>query len=140
MQAREIKFDAIYQPTGEHFTPYNIDFTNMIVTGNFDGEINAWCHFSLDGQYGDVILRQYTGITDRNGNDIYEGDILKNYYQAGIHFDPEDYIIQTVKRRKFGWGPFVDVVGGTRHGYAGELYEFEVIGNLYENKELIESE
>ena len=62
---REIKFDAIYKPTGEHFEPYKIDFRDKSTFGNFDGKQGDWCHFSLDGRYGDAILRQYTGLKEK---------------------------------------------------------------------------
>lgn len=31
---RIIKFDAIYKPTGEHFTPVSINFNDNTITGN----------------------------------------------------------------------------------------------------------
>lgn len=69
-------------------------------------------------------LMQYTGTKDRNGNEIYEGDIIK--YTFG---DEEniDYI-------DFGEGMF-SPSNAIRWGLSND----EVIGNIYENKELLEN-
>ena len=69
-----IKFIGIYKPTGERFVPHKIDFNGKIVTGDFDGTKDNWCMFSTEGVYGDVLLKQYTGLNDLDGNEIYNKD------------------------------------------------------------------
>ncbi len=67
----------------------------------------------------DVILMQCTEIKDRNGKEIYEGDIVTKEYTSGLH---------TLEVKWRGYGGF------------SELYcsnKFEIIGNIYENPELV---
>ena len=79
-------------------------------------------------------IGQFTGLTDNNGNKIFEGDIVE-----GADFTAED--------GGYGVVSFVDVafevngnnVTGTFHeNYWGG--EFEVIGNIHDNPELLEGE
>ena len=76
-----------------------------------------------------VIAMQYTGLKDKNGKEIYEGDICK------VSDDIYE-IIYSVKdasfRGKFYKKPM-------EHYYLSPiLNNFEVIGNIYENPELTE--
>lgn len=95
----------------------------------------------------DIVLMQSTGSRDKNGKLIYEGDILRsddypfmshgqdNYY-AEVCWDDESasYFYYTFKNPKF------NDVRGISTGNTGDLsgYAWEVIGNIYENPELLE--
>ncbi len=70
------------------------------------------------------VLMQYTGLQDVNGKDIYEGDIIKG-------LDGTDNQGQSNVFYGYGvWQPFA---------YLGTYMssDFEVIGNIYENSELL---
>lgn len=141
---REIKFDAIYKPTGEHFVPKTLDFNNNILTGDFDLRVNDWCHFSLDGENGDAIIREYTGVTDKNGSPIYEGDIVKNIrhnqllkvtWQEPVETTSVDGVRWMIEKPGFRFEKM-----GSRMAYVYNSDALEVIGNIHENPELLEVE
>ncbi len=140
---REIKFDAIYKPTGEHFTPHEINFNDNTITGNFDGQINDWCHFSFDGNYGDVILRQYVGRKDINGKEIYRGDVVKYLdgydcsTENGIDFEEFDNI-GVIEWEEQELRYYVTNRQSIDLESFWESDEIEVIGNIYQNTELLE--
>jgi uncharacterized phage protein (TIGR01671 family) len=73
-------------------------------------------------------LMQFTGLKDKNGKEIYEGDIVLGRDSDG-HIG-KDYPLTTVV---FRGGAFVDDYW---HAYLSPTSE-EVIGNIYENPELL---
>ncbi len=71
------------------------------------------------------VLMQYTGLKDKNGKEIYEGDIV-NYHKSDI----EGNVVT------FKYGMFYLINDSLHHYFcSGNL---EVIGNIYENKELLQ--
>ncbi|PGK77770.1 YopX family protein [Bacillus thuringiensis] len=88
----------------------------------------------IDGE--NVHLMQYTDLKDKNGKEIYEGDIVSRH-DGGIHFQEEPLAEHIVKWGEFGWLPFNIGIGKSRCVY-GEIFDFIVIGNIYENPELLE--
>ena len=91
-----------------------------------------------DGFCWSPALMQYTGLKDKNGKDIYEGDIINSKRGNGYDFDA-DYAFAV----KFDNGAFrsdnTDVLlwDYIRPKRITELTNYEVIGNIYENPELL---
>ncbi len=91
-------------------------------------------------------LMQYAGLKDKNGKEIYEGDLIKYYGRHVDHYNNREtvYEIQYHPLR-FEGIPIAYLYDKDMYGDwcgGGELkdfysYEVEVIGNLYENPELL---
>lgn len=75
---------------------------------------------------GDIALQQYTGLKDKNGKEIYEGDIITADFLGEINY--------SVIRWDDG-GFWCKYKNGSNH-LPGEKNR-EVIGNIYENPDLL---
>ena len=101
-----------------------------------------------------VVLMQSTGLKDKNGIEIYEGDVVKwsdgeyksdsNPRVAVVEFTPE-LAFYAINVKDFGSNcKYTGRAGyGHKFGYSNFIYKdtdkhFEVVGNIYENKELIQ--
>lgn len=84
--------------------------------------------------FRDVKLMQSTGLKDKNGKDVFVGDIIK-CTRGCLH---EVYIEKEYGGTYFGGMPAV-YLKDLREGYAWTEHE-EIIGNIYENPELLEDE
>ena len=85
--------------------------------------------------------QQYTGLKDKNGVEIYEEDIVTHPLCVKEPHEGNESCETFIGRISFevDQGQYF-AVNNTRNGYVivmSEAYKFEVIGNIYENKELL---
>ena len=104
---REIKFRAWDKEDKSMGFPFSIYKTNMLAV-----DAENW------------VLMQFTGLKDKNGKEIYEGDILSYLaYSEKIRKDPKYLKV-------------VEWIGAGFNIRNGE--NFEVMGDIYNNPELLE--
>ena len=122
----------------------------------YDSETEKPAHYmwvlNHTEKYGDMFMvipetvGQYTGLTDKNGKKIFEGDIVrfgKNIYQ--IIFSGGSFALYDEQ------GEMISKIGGHNdHCYSfmdlyieccwedGWAYDVEIIGNIHDNPELLE--
>jgi uncharacterized phage protein (TIGR01671 family) len=140
---REIKFRAWDKKTNK--VMYEVQLLEFKEAG---GGISACWTDGVDfdngdelNNLGDLVLMQYTGLKDKKrtkeypeGQEIYEGDIVDEYSPNGRRYDLR-------YRVGFGRGHFTltEIGGGyDKLGIWNVHKELEVIGNIYENPELLE--
>ncbi len=154
----EKKFRAFRPSFGDHSEDV---MTRPFTLGNLqdqdqfdfeDGGYVGWDEFGL--LHEDTILMQYTGLKDKNGVEIYEGDLIapKHYpfygdapemkdgrenpvelnYVGEVFYQEEDAVfahqLHVVSDR---------VSGRACGGALFDLTDIEVIGNIHENPDLI---
>ena len=132
--SREIKFRAYLKEEKKMVIVETIDFTDKSMQYLEKNEIID-AYLLRTTFLEDIELMQYTGQKDKNGKEIYEGDILKyNFPYDGRlkHVSPVKFL---ETEASFGikdiYGNEIPLYRITANNYS------EVIRNIYENKELL---
>lgn len=84
-----------------------------------------------------IIFLQYTGLKDKNGIEIYEGDVLGSgteYMEVAFRDGSFIVIHDPSCRAEFEGECKTDILDKE----CVDIYKFELVGNIYENKELLE--
>ena len=122
----------IYGSLFQTDTLHNVGKAKIFKTATYDGTIDN----------NEVILGtvgQFTGIVDRNGVEIYEGDIIQTYDSKGKSILHEVYYLENEARfatKLIGYENLNE--GSLTQKWINEL-DFEVIGNIFDNKELLQN-
>ena len=136
---REILFKAKKWDNGEWIEGYFVkikDVTehNLILTGELSkGAYTDFIGYEVDPE----TLCQFIGLCDKNGNRIWENDILMAHLDESY---PEDATYETVEWGIAGWVTHEANSADRQYLDEFDTEYFEVVGNIFDNKELLQEE
>lgn len=120
-----------------------ISFVRKEIIGKFsDGSTSVPLKFEDERNGEDVILMQSTGLTDKNGKEIFDGDIVRTTRflgradEIGGFYEYEKDYVGVAKVLEGSWVIDTGIVAVCLWS---EIHEYEVLGNIYENPELLEA-
>lgn len=128
---REIKFrlwDASKKQMQE-FINHFIYLDGKVASFDENGKISG----TVDHE--NLVPIQYTGLKDKNGKEIYEGDIISAFHgtqKSAVTWNEEYGLYEVVLQVSGLSEPMEELLGN-------HLDVIEVIDNIYENPELLES-
>ena len=109
----------------------NISFDSKFVDICQQGDTERYTEMSVE--FDEITLMQSTGLFDRNGKEIFEGDILDYRGRKALvrwHGSYASFIyrfVDELQNRNTEWKPL----------YLAYM-KCEIIGNIYENREFLE--
>ena len=143
-----MKRDVKFRFWDEDLKTYKYDYYLIDTIGDLHDEYGG-------SDRSEVIIEQYTGLEDKNGKEIYEGDIVRlDYEETKIRNKPDvcEGVFTEYQERHEGifeitfnknWAAFVLIIPDTNiveESLGDAKYSVEVIGNIHENPELLEKD
>jgi uncharacterized phage protein (TIGR01671 family) len=124
---REIKFRAWDRISNQTYDVVYIDFE--------DQEVGIINFEDRTRKFDDVQLLQYTGLHDKNDTEVYEGDLTRSLPDGN---EPREIFQVVWMEARFELhGVVTDKNWGMRIRPLHDVGDYVVIGNIYENPELL---
>ena len=123
---------TVYKPITLAELCQRIEIPRRIVLESENGDFIDTDDFLDQFEKGELIIEPYTGLKDKNGKEVYEGDIVE---YTTCYYGNEKRHRKVVEREEWDSDDF-----GQPHniGYFNLSEYMEVIGNIHENPELLE--
>lgn len=124
-----------YEGTGSGVMIYQLDFEGRVSLTNLYG-LDPLEGGAANTTIDNLILMQFTGLHDKNGKEIYEGDVLRVWTREKSGYD-------YVGKVEYESAKFILIFGEVKFPFVPVLSmcaaSSEVIDNIYSNPELLKS-
>ena len=142
--SRVVKFRAWHFELKKMFSAKEMtdDQMALLPDGYFSNIHSSSTKLSQIYSHYEMLPLQYTGLHDKNGKEIYEGDIVVSWNNKDLSLKD---ILHSFGAYKIFWSDEFSgwCSEGTKYGinafYKEHGLKMEVIGNIYENPELLKS-
>ena len=132
---RPIKFQFIFKglPYSSTCSDFNWHKKVYSLDQLTESRLDELCHLPSMGEL--IAKRQFTGLTDKNGVDIYEGDLIENGSGRISEVVFNDYYATFDSQVRFTSGK------DSSFGFTNSMWKrcVKIIGNIYQSPELMES-
>lgn len=133
---REILFKAKRKDSGKWVEGYYVKKYDLLGKRHLILNVDNYVRWECVEIVPETLC-QFTGLCDKNGKKIWENDILMAHLDESC---PEDVTYETVEWGVAGW--VAHEIGSMDRKYIDkfDLEHFKVVGNIFDNKELLQEE
>lgn len=137
---RPIGFKAFLKVSKEIVRVEEISYQNSTISYIYDNYVENEQEWLTEG-FEDIVLLQYTGLKDNRHQEIFEGDIVEsiNYYQKPATVDVGKIVYQDEFARfamQSNKWPLPFQICSSEEGFSN--IKLKIVGNIFENPELLE--